>query len=251
MARILGDHRILKKYRAAQQALEAAKELSDEKAMKAAQDELDALMLFKGDLGVFVRIYTFLSQIFDYGNTALEKRAIFYKQLVRLLEFGREREGIDLSQVVLTHHKLNNLGRRPMPLGQGENPKLDPMDETGSGQVQEKQNVYLAELIAKLNEVFGSSTTDQDQLTYVNQVIRGKLMESEKLRQQAVSNTKEQFATSPDLDTELTNAIVDALDAHNSMSTQALNSPAVRKGIKDILLSHAKLWESLRNRPAA
>ena len=82
-------------------------------------------------------------------------------------------------------------------------------------------------------------------------MIRGKLLESETLRQQAANNTKEQFATSPDLDTELTNAIVDALDAHTSMSTQALNSEAVRRGIKDILLSHAKLWETLRGRPAA
>ena len=32
--------------------------------------------------------YTFLSQIFDYGNTDLEKRAIFFKRLLPLLEFG-------------------------------------------------------------------------------------------------------------------------------------------------------------------
>ena len=63
------------------------------------------------------RIYTFLSQIFDYGNTAIEKRSIFYKQVLRLLEFGREREGIDLSRVVLTHHSLKDQGKRPMSLG--------------------------------------------------------------------------------------------------------------------------------------
>jgi len=52
-------------------------------------------------MGAFIRLYTFLSQIFEYGNTAIEKRAIFYKRLLPLLEFGREREGIDLSKVVL------------------------------------------------------------------------------------------------------------------------------------------------------
>jgi type I restriction enzyme R subunit len=40
--------------------------------------------------------------------------------------------------------------------------------------------------------------------------------------QQASSNTKEQFANSPDLNTELMNAIMDALDAHTTMSKQAL-----------------------------
>ena len=37
-----------------------------------------------------------------------------------------------------------------------------------------------------------------------------------------------------------------ALDAHNAMSTQALNSPAIQGGIKDILLNYARLWEGLR-----
>jgi type I restriction enzyme, R subunit len=84
----------------------------------------------------------------------------------------------------------------------------------------------------------------------VNNVIRGKLLESEKLRQQAVSNTKEQFANSPDLNKELENAIMSALDAHTLMSTQALNSKQVQAGIKDILLNHAALYEILRAQAA-
>ncbi|MEI2735398.1 MAG: hypothetical protein V9G24_11715 [Rhodoblastus sp.] len=59
-----------------------------------------------------MRLYAFLSQIFDYGNTAIEKRAIFFKRLLPLLEFGREREGVDLSKVVLTHHTLKDHGKR-------------------------------------------------------------------------------------------------------------------------------------------
>jgi len=104
----------------------------------------------------------------------------------------------------------------------------------------------MAELIAKLNDLFGADTTDQDQLVYVNHVIKGKLLESETLRQQAANNTKEQFANSPDLATEITNAIMGALDAHTSMSTQALNSAGVQRGIRDILLNNAGLYEGLR-----
>ena len=95
-----------------------------------------------------------------------------------------------------------------------------------------------------------SPGTDQDKLVYVNNVIKGKLLESETLRQQATNNTKEQFANSPDLKTELMNAIMGALDAHNLMSTQALNSPTVRGGLKDILLNHAGLYETLRGQAA-
>jgi type I restriction enzyme R subunit len=243
--------RLMKRYKTAQEALKAAREKKDENAIKAAQDELNALILFKGDMGAFIRLYTFLSQIFDYGNTAIEKRAIFYKRLLPLLEFGREREGIDLSKVVLTRHKLLHKGKQSMALHEGETPKLEPITEAGSGGVQEKTKVYMAELIEKLNELFGSETTEQDQLVYVNQVIRGKMLESEKLRQQAANNTKEQFANSPDLDAELMNAILDALDAHNSMSKKAIDSENVRKGLKNILLNHAGLWELLRGVAAA
>ncbi|MDP2821850.1 MAG: hypothetical protein Q8O52_04095 [Sulfuritalea sp.] len=242
--------RVIKRYKAAQQALNAAQAKEDEAAIKAAQDELNALILFKSDMGAFIRLYTFLSQIFDYGNTAIEKRAIFYKRLLPLLEFGREREGIDLSKVVLTHHHLKNLGKQAMPLGEGDALKLYPITEAGSGSVQEKEKACLNEIIDKVNNLFEGDLTDQDKLVYVNNVIKGKLLESETLQQQATNNTKEQFANSPDLKTELLNAIMGALDARTLMSTQALNSPTVQGGLKDILLNHAHLYETLRERAA-
>ncbi len=128
-----------------------------------------------------------------------------------------------------------------------EAPKRQPITEAGSGSVQEKERTLLAEIIEKVNDLFDGELTDQDKLVYVNDVIKGKLLESETLRQQAVNNTKEQFANSPDLKTELLNAIMSALDAHSLMSTQALSSDAVQRGIKDILLNNARLYETLRD----
>jgi len=241
----------MKRYKAAQEALKNAMEKQDDKAAESAQNELNALILFKVDMGTYIRLYTFLSQIFDYGNTAIEKRAIFYKRLLPLLEFGREREGIDLSKVVLTHHNLKNLGKRAMPLNEGETSKLGPITEAGSGGVQEKEKASLNEIIEKVNDLFVGDLTDQDKLIYVNNVLKGKLLESETLRQQAANNTKEQFANSPDLKTELLNAIMGALDAHSAMSMQALNSETVQRGIKDILLNNADLYETLREKPSA
>jgi type I restriction enzyme R subunit len=101
-------------------------------------------------------------------------------------------------------------------------------------------------IIEKLNDLFDGELTEQDKLVYVNNVIRGKLLESTKLQQQAANNTKEQFANSPDLNAELLNAIMGALDAHTAMSTQALNSKTIQRGLKDILLNNARLWETLR-----
>ncbi|ODS57374.1 MAG: type I restriction endonuclease subunit R [Acidobacteria bacterium SCN 69-37] len=238
--------RLLKKYASARSAYAAAAERNDDAAMEAAKEEMEALVLFKADMGAFVRLYTFLSQIFDYGTTAVEKRAIFFRRLLPLIEFGREREGVDLSKVRLTHHALKNRGVRTLVLDDEEAPKLTPIDETGSGAVQAKEKALLRQIIEKVNDLFEGELTDQDKLVYVNDVLKGKLLESETLRQQAANNTKEQFANSPDLNAELLNAIMSALDAHTTMSTQALNSEHVQRGLKDILLNHAGLWEALR-----
>jgi type I restriction enzyme R subunit len=240
--------RLTKRFKAAQAAFKAANEESDAKARQDARAELDALILFKSDMGAYLRLYTFLSQIFDYGSTSIEKRAIFYKRLVPLLEFGREREDIDLSKVKLTHHTLKGHGKASMKLEAGEKPLLYPLTEAGGGSVQERERARLNEIIEKVNTLFEGELSDQDKLVYVNNVLMGKLLESTTLAQQAANNTKEQFANSPDLQSEIMNAIIGALDAHTLMSTQALNSETVRGGIKDILLNHAQLWEALRSK---
>jgi type I restriction enzyme R subunit len=133
-------------------------------------------------------------------------------------------------------------------LGEGEAPKLAPLGEAGSGQVREKEKAYLAEIIAKVNDLFEGELTDNDRLVYVNNVIKGKLLESDILVKQAANNTKEQFANSPDLSNELMNAIIDAFAAHSTMSKQALDSEKVREGLRDILLGPGRLYEALRER---
>ncbi len=243
--------RLLNAYRDAQTGLKAARAKEDEKAEGDAQDERDALILFKSDMGAFVRLYSFLSQIFDYGNTKLEKQAIFFRRLLPLLEFGREREGVDLSKVTLTHHRVWEGDQPAMTLGGGEQPQLQPMTETGSGVVQEKEKTLLDEIIRRVNDLFDGKLTDDDVLVYVNGVLKGKLMESETLRQQAQHNTKEQFSNSPDLTREIMTAIIDALAAHSTMSEQALDSERVREELKDVLLGPGQLWEGLREKEGA
>ena len=240
--------RLLKRFKAAKAAYDAAmaKHSAGPEA-QAAKDELDALLLFKRDLGTFVRVYAFLSQMFDYGNTAIEKRSIFFKRLLPLLEFGRDREGVDLSKVTLTHHKLHRRGASPLTLGEdGGNNKLDPMTDPGTGKVQDKEKIRLSQIVQKVNDLFEGDLTEDDKLVYVNNVLMGKLLESELLVQQAGNNPKQQFASSPDLSSELMNAIMDAFDAHTTMSTQAIGSEKVRQGLMSILLGPADLYGALR-----
>ena len=237
--------RLLRRYKNAFERMKAAQAIEDKVTEKKAKAEVDALILFKRNLGSFQRVYSFLSQIFDYGNTAIEKRAIFYRRLLPLLDFGSEREGVDLSKVVLTHHKLKVEGTRDLPLGAGE--KLKPLTDTGSGQVRENDKVWLGVIIAKVNEIFGSDTTDGDKLAWLN-TKKEKLLEKDVLVQQALSNTEEQFAGSPDLQKFFMDALIESYSAQNALDRAALNSTSIQADVLRLLLGPARLWEALRER---
>ena len=104
-------------------------------------------------------------------------------------------------------------------------------------------------------EIAGLPDVDLQSLVVVfaEQKVEGDLIAFQKfgkLRQQAANNTKEQFANSHDLNDALLDAIMAALDAHTTMSAQALESQNIRDGLKAILLGPAGLYEALRQ-PAA
>ena len=239
------SNRLLTRFKHAQQMAKAEPEGTQ--AQKAAHDETEALQLFKRDLGTYVRAYEFLGQMFDYGNTDYEKLYLFAKLLLPLLDYGREREGIDLSALKLTHHRMRDLGQQKLNLGgAGPADPLQPLTESGSGAVQDKRKLQLAAIIQAINDLFEGDVTEGDAVAYVDSVLKGKLLESETLQAQAAANTKEQFANSPRLQEELTNAIIDSMAAHQSMSTQALSSAKVQAGILTALLGPGALWEALR-----
>jgi len=137
-----------------------------------------------------------------------------------------------------------------MNLRDGAAPKLEPIGDSGGGGLQEKHRAKLREIIEKVNALFEGELSDGDKLVYVSEVIFRKMLESDTLVQQARSNTKEQFAGSPDLRSEQMNAFLAALDAHTVMSTQAINSPEIREAILRLLLGPLGLYEALRARAA-
>ncbi|HCZ00690.1 MAG TPA: type I restriction endonuclease subunit R [Rhodobacter sp.] len=240
--------RLLKTFKAARAAEVAAKAKGEEKAATEAKETQEALIVFKSNIGAYLRLYAFLSQIFDYGSTSVEARSIFFRRLIPLLDFGREREGVDLSKVVLTHHKLSTQGKKDLTLdGGGE--KLKPMTEAGSCSVQDKEKALLSQILQKLNDLFTGDLSDNDQLSYA-MTVKGKLLDNQVLVQQAANNLKEQFSTSPALSKAVLAAIMDAFETHAAMSKQALDSQAVQEGLKDALLGPGQLYEALRERAA-
>jgi type I restriction enzyme R subunit len=242
------SNRLLIRFKQARQAAQAEPEGS--KAHQEAKDTQAALHLFKADLGSYVRVYEFLGQMFNYGNTAYERLYLFGKMLLPLLDYGRERDGIDLSALRLSHHRMKDLGQQKLNLA-GDTPAtpLTPVTELGSGQVQDRQKKRLAEIIEALNDLFVGDLTDGDKVSFF-EGLRRKMLESETLQEQAAVNGEAQFANSPTLHDELMKAAMDGDAAHQSMITQFLNSEALQAQMLALMLAKGALYTALRTSSA-
>jgi type I restriction enzyme R subunit len=200
------------------------------------KEAIDELVMFRKDVGGFIRAYDFLSQIVDFADTDLEKRSIFFKHLFPWLKDERSRKAIDLSTVKLTHYRLSDKGKQPIKLEQNSDEyKLQPITSLGSGKPHDPETAMLAQIIQKMNDLFEGDLTDNDLLALANHV-GGKMMESETLAQQAAANTKEQFGASPDYKAVMLDSVADGLDKYAEMAKQVLNSQRVQDGLSEILL---------------
>ncbi|MFP3801161.1 type I restriction endonuclease subunit R [Paraburkholderia sp. SIMBA_027] len=187
----------------------------------------DGLVVFRRDVGAFVRAYDFLSQIVDFGDTELEKRSIFLKHLLPLLREVRTDAGVDLSEVKLTHYRLSSKGQQDIKLVTGaEDAKLKPLTELGSGKPHEPEMVLLALVVEKMNDLF-EGVSETDVLPFALHVT-GTMMESQTLEQQAGANSKEQFEASPDFKNIMIESVADGLDKYTDMAKQVLNSPKLQ-----------------------
>ncbi len=174
----------------------------------------DALDMFRKDVGSFVRVYDFLSQIVDYGDGKLAERAIFLRLLERLIRDSNYTAPIDLSGLVLTSVKAIDKGRTDLSLGK-DRVGLKGITAAGSGTAKDPKLVAMQAVIDRLNNLFGDEElSDSNNTSFVEALLR-TLLADEALRRQARANTAKQFADSPDLRDSVLGAVADNQGAHN------------------------------------
>ena len=177
-------------------------------------EELD---LFRKNVGSFVRLYDFLSQIVNYADTDLEKRSLLLRLLLPRLTGRGSAVSFDLTAVELTHIKQARRGDHDLDLASGEAVPLKPMDASGTGSARDPRMVRLAELLARINELFA----DEDFTASATQSwIEGLvtvLIDDATIRTQAEANSAQQFVTSPDLKTKVTDAVLGNRESHGRM----------------------------------
>ena len=125
-------------------------------------------------------MYDFLSQIIPYNDPDLEKLYVFGKNLMpRILEHAPEATWSWMGMSGSTHYRLQKLGEQTLDLSSGEVIKLKPASDTGTGAAVDDEQRKLAEIVAKMNDLFAGNLTDADLVGYVT-TIKGKLLENGK-----------------------------------------------------------------------
>jgi len=218
--------------------LSIAKQKKDEKGvhnleldLKEANELKNALDIFKKELISFVRMYEFLSQIVDYADEELLKLWAFVKALIPNLKTYDEKDPIDISAVELTHYKLHKQKTKNIGLS-GEDNELGGI-EGGGAVVKDPEKELLSQIIGHMNALFEGELTDDDILNYAR-TIKDKVMENSKVIEQVTNNSKEQ-AMLGGFAEAINDAVIESLDAHQSLATQVLAKDGVRKGLADVV----------------
>lgn len=197
---------------------------------KAALAELD---MFRKDVGSFVRLYDFMSQIIDYGDPGLEKKQIYLRELDRVIRPDNYTAPIDLTDVVLKHVKQIDRGR--IDIGLGARVGLSGITAAGSGEKRDPKMVAFQQVLDRLNDLFGSEDFTESQKVSFLEALLQTLLEDAALVQQAKVNSAKQFVESPDFDDAVTGAVADNQGAHEKMSDYFFtNAPGRSHLISDI-----------------
>ena len=103
--------------------VKTAEDFNDEDSKKQAKEEMDALTLFRTDMGTYVRFYTSCPKSL-ITRTRLTRSEDVLQETTTTARIRRDIPEIDLSKVVLTHHHLRNQGLNRLDSQKGSYPNL-------------------------------------------------------------------------------------------------------------------------------
>ncbi len=239
---------VVERYRA---WVEKAKHEDDTESVERAE-------IFKKNVAEFVRAYGFLSQIYNYGDTDLEKRSLFFAGLTRLLKNDQDNNEIDLSDVQMTHYHKKVSFAGHIVLNDGTAVELAPMTSIGTAKAWQQKYGPLAEVIKIMNEILGAGIDDEHQVAFLAATAQ-KLTEIESLRDQARNNSREQFKNAGDVEALGEEMLVHAKDEladKNERQNAAVQESLTRlfgnrEGLSRLMEGFANYVYDFHNRPQA
>lgn len=207
-----------------------------ENSFKSCRQEKDALIIFKKDLGSYVRLYELMSQIVDYDNKDLEKLSLFARNLCPMLrESGLEQDEVDLSQMIMSHYRIQKIGEQDLKLKKDSGDyKLKPVKSVGTATAKDKKDAFLSHIVDSLNALFISDNLTENDLVNYAYTIRDKIRENELVMKQIAHNSAEQ-AMLGDFNKAIDDAVMDSSAAHQNQMMQLLSDPLKAKKFSTVV----------------
>ena len=148
---------------------------------------------FRGQLTAYRNLYAFLSQIIPYQDSDLERLYAFVRGLLSKLPPPGDGHAFVLDdEVALRFFRLQQMTEGSIDLSDGETDPLKGPTDVGTARIKDEE-VTLSSLIDRLNERFGTSFTDADQLFF--EQIRASAENNENIVEAARANTLRDFAS--------------------------------------------------------
>ncbi|MEQ9398183.1 MAG: type I restriction endonuclease [Longimicrobiales bacterium] len=149
----------------------------------------DEQRAFRSDVGDYVRLYAFLSQLLTFADAELERLYLFGRYLRRYLPAKQGQLPKEIqSQIDMDSFRLDQTweGSIELPRGSG---KLDPRGEKPPHPATEEEVDALSAIILELNDRFGVGLTDEDRLSL--EVLTRRLASDAALQAAASTNTRD------------------------------------------------------------
>jgi type I restriction enzyme R subunit len=195
---------------------------------------------FRDALNKFVRLYSFLSQIVSIGNPNLERDYVYCRALSAYLRDTASAERLDLgTEVQLTHlrHEMTFRGALEVDAETGE---VKSIFGDAMGRQQELTLAPLSEIVETLNDRFGLTLTDRDQLLFDQ--FEEEWSADSRLQAQAQNNTLDNFRLV--FDQAFLGTVVKRMDANEAIVKQILDNPDFKAVVSDYYTW--KVYERLR-----
>ena len=182
---------------------------------------------FRDRLGAFVRLYAFISQIIPYADSELEQLAAFARRLLPSLRDDMVEQLRLEDDVGLEYYRLQHVSTGAIDLGDDGATVRSPT-EVGTGRTEEDE-APLSEIIANLNNRFGTAFSESDRLFF--EQIQEDGANDENISQTAAANPFEKFELA--IRQELPRLMIDRMADNDEIVKRCLNEPTFKKIVFD------------------
>ncbi len=136
---------------------------------------------FRKHLDDYVRLYAFISQILTFTDTNLEKLYQFSRHIRRKLPVTRDVLPVEITDNInMDSYRIQQTSTGAIKLI-SEDGELHPISDLGTGRPTEEELAPLSEIVAYINEHYGTEFTDEDKVRYFAEDMQLRLIDKEGL----------------------------------------------------------------------